>query len=109
MILQLLSWWLRPVNGPGAELYYLRKVLLRPMTLTPLSINPHGLWSPRKAEKVLEIINPQAAEQGIEFYPVSLPQRIGDPVRVLLQARCIEHQRRVSEGTVCKDCRRFHA
>lgn len=79
------------------------------MALGPqlLTIDPSGLWSPVKARKVIEILNPQAKAFGIEFVAIDVTTFDMPHRRVLLSAHCIEHQYPVPVDSVCEMCRRY--
>lgn len=60
------------------------------LTSYPLSIDPTGLWSPRKAAAMLMIINPEAASYGVRFVTMTVNRLdSGAPDRVMLVGRCI--------------------
>lgn len=89
---------------PHERAYYLRQLLKEPMPYTALSINPRGVWSMRKADKVLEIINNEARARGIVFDKVEITCHSDMYPKAILVAFCIEHNNAIAEDDVCSMC-----
>lgn len=71
-----------------------------------LPIDPSGIWSPVQAQRVLDVINPVAAERGLVYHSISVPSFKGSP-RVMLVAYCKEHDVAIEINSVCSECLRL--
>lgn len=74
------------------------------MVYEQLTIDPRGEWSPAQAQRVLAIINPQAAAHGLVFNVLDITTMQHAARRLLLVAYCIEHGVAVALDDVCREC-----
>lgn len=72
-------------------------------TTFPFSIDPSGTWSPRQADAVLRVINPEAEKVGLRFERIDVSTH-EKPDRVILEAFCIKHRTVVRPDTACARC-----
>lgn len=68
-----------------------------------LSVDPSGVWSPRQAKAVLDVIRDEARAMGLVFEPIEITM-MGGPRRMLLTAFCLRHGRAVALDTACESC-----
>jgi len=97
----LATWW-----GSNEPLLaeQLRHLLMRPV-VNVLSVDPRGQWSEVQARKVLEIIQPQAAKQGLFFQMLEITDHSMPNKRFILVAYCKEHKVAIPVDDVCPQCR----
>lgn len=76
------------------------------MKYADLSVNPSGKWSLRQARRVQEIINPEAAEQGVVFVPLDVTTHSDKCSMYMLIAYCIKHDIAIRPDDVCSACLR---
>jgi len=69
-----------------------------------LSVDPRGTWSLVQARKVLEVIQPEAKMQGLEFRIIDITTFADATTKCLLFARCIKHQHCVAYDSACEYC-----
>ena len=85
----------------------LRRLMKKPMQLHKLSIDPRGEWSPVQARRVLDVINPEAAAQGLFFDMLDITTHRMPAPRVLLVAFCLQHEIAVADDSICSECKRL--
>jgi hypothetical protein len=99
-----LRWLFREHRGPGHERYYFTQMIRSAMNRDALSIDPRGEWSPRKAQRVLEIINEQARAYRLIFSAVEVTTHNMPYRRMILVPQCLEHGISVGEDEICRRC-----
>jgi len=100
-------WYCRDHRGPGQKRHWLWQLVRQPMNPLQLTVDPRGEWSRVQAERVLAIINPQAAMYGLRFKMVDVTV-FGMPAqRFILAAHCVEHEEHVAPGKLCASCQQY--